>query len=469
MGGRPRLLGRSRCWTSCLRTALAPELTTRALELRASIAVRSGSVREAAALLERAAAATDRPDVRAVLLAEALHATLFLADGAAAGRLVDELDLGGGGDDVDAIASHRHRGGRDGQGHGGPRRHRGAPRRRTPPGGHPGPAGRRPRGVVADVRPAVHPRRRDRPRAARAGRRGTGAGRGGHAARTALPGGARRGDVRLVGPGRGGLHRGDPAGAGHRPDHRAGDVAGGSVVAGVAVRSGGGVPGARRGGAGPVRRPRHPLGRGLGVVLARRPRAVPGRPGARRSSTCRSSTACSWRGQWPTPTSHRDAELVDVLLRLGRVDEATRTAAAYVEAADAKGQPWARARARRCLRTGRWRRLRRPVRARRWPCTRRRSTGFEAARTALAYGDRLRRAGRRVDARVQLRRALDDFTASRRRGVGRPGGDRARPHRGAGAGPPAGRHRGAHPAGAAGGPPARRRADDAGRRRRRCS
>ncbi len=72
-------------------TALAPELTTSALELRASIAVRSGSVREAAALLERAAALTTDPDVRAVLLAEALHATLFLADGAAAGRLVDEL------------------------------------------------------------------------------------------------------------------------------------------------------------------------------------------------------------------------------------------------------------------------------------------------------------------------------------------------------------------------------------------
>ena len=42
------------------------------------------------------------------------------------------------------------------------------------------------------------------------------------------------------------------------------------------------------------------------------------------------------------------AELVDVLLRLGRVDEASAVAAAYVDAAETKGQPWARARARRC-------------------------------------------------------------------------------------------------------------------------
>ncbi len=102
------------------------------------------------------------------------------------------------------------------------------------------------------------------------------------------------------------------------------------------------------------------------------------------------------------------AELVDVLLRLGRVDEATRTAAAYVEAADAKGQPWARARARRCLGLVAGDDFDGPF-VEALALHEETLDRFEAARTALAYGIRLRRAGRRVDARVQLRRALDDF------------------------------------------------------------
>lgn len=72
---------------------LAPEPAVSVLELRASIAVRTGSVREAATLFESVAAETDSADVRAVLLAEALHATFFLIDGAAAGRLVESLTL----------------------------------------------------------------------------------------------------------------------------------------------------------------------------------------------------------------------------------------------------------------------------------------------------------------------------------------------------------------------------------------
>ena len=98
-----------------------------------------------------------------------------------------------------------------------------------------------------------------------------------------------------------------------------------------------------------------------------------------------------------------------MLLRLGQVEEATRTAAAYVEAADAKGQPWARARAFRCVGL-----VSDDFDA---PFLEALSLHeetldrFETARTAVAYGARLRRAGRRVDARVHLRRALDVFTA----------------------------------------------------------
>ncbi|UUZ61311.1 helix-turn-helix transcriptional regulator [Nocardioides sp. B-3] len=104
------------------------------------------------------------------------------------------------------------------------------------------------------------------------------------------------------------------------------------------------------------------------------------------------------------------AELVDVLLRLGHTDEATRTAAAYGAAADAKGQPRARARAFRC---------RAMVSAEGFDTAFQQAPAlheetpdrFEAARTSLAYGARLRRAGRRVDARAHLRGALDSFAA----------------------------------------------------------
>lgn len=102
-------------------------------------------------------------------------------------------------------------------------------------------------------------------------------------------------------------------------------------------------------------------------------------------------------------------ELTDALLRLGRVGEARSVAEAFRERATAKGQPWARARSARawgllagdddvdgCFGS-----------ALEWHAQT--LDRFEAARTRLAYGERLRRAGRRVDARVQLRGAFDDF------------------------------------------------------------
>ncbi len=103
------------------------------------------------------------------------------------------------------------------------------------------------------------------------------------------------------------------------------------------------------------------------------------------------------------------AELVDALLRVGRTADAEAEAARYAAAAQAKGRPWSSARAHRAeglvaddasfdehfaaalaghLDT---------------------RDLFEAARTHLAYGGRLRRAARRVDARVHLRAALESF------------------------------------------------------------
>ncbi|MDX6468327.1 MAG: hypothetical protein QOF75_130, partial [Gaiellaceae bacterium] len=102
-------------------------------------------------------------------------------------------------------------------------------------------------------------------------------------------------------------------------------------------------------------------------------------------------------------------ELAETYLRLGRVDEAVAVAARHDESARAKGQPWALARA------ARTRGLLAPegelehefdeaLRLHEQTPDR-----FEAARTRLAYGARLRRAGRRARAREQLRAALDAF------------------------------------------------------------
>ncbi|WP_341997563.1 AAA family ATPase [Microbacterium sp. LWH7-1.2] len=103
-------------------------------------------------------------------------------------------------------------------------------------------------------------------------------------------------------------------------------------------------------------------------------------------------------------------EYTDALVRVGRRAEAGATASSYRENAMAKGQPWARARAERAMgiadedgASDGWFES-----ALDWH--EQTLDRFEAARTRLAYGERLRRSGRRIDARVQLREALDDFT-----------------------------------------------------------
>jgi DNA-binding CsgD family transcriptional regulator len=101
-------------------------------------------------------------------------------------------------------------------------------------------------------------------------------------------------------------------------------------------------------------------------------------------------------------------ELVEALTRLGREDEARQIGRDALAEAEAKGQPWALARARRAVA------LAQPDDdaalagfAGALPAGDR----FEDARTRLCLGERLRRMGRRREAREPLRTALADFDA----------------------------------------------------------
>lgn len=116
------------------------------------------------------------------------------------------------------------------------------------------------------------------------------------------------------------------------------------------------------------------------------------------------------------------AELVDAYIRVGRRGEAERIAAEFRTAAEAKGQPWSLARALRCagmLADDDRVALTFEQALRHHAAT---PDAFEIARTQLAYGERLRRARIKIQARHQLRDALDTFE---RLGA-RPWADRAR-------------------------------------------
>jgi DNA-binding CsgD family transcriptional regulator len=116
------------------------------------------------------------------------------------------------------------------------------------------------------------------------------------------------------------------------------------------------------------------------------------------------------------------AELVDAYVRLGRGADAEAVAVEYLAAAEAKGQPWSLARA---LRSRGLLAADADVAAPFEAALRQHANtvdAFEEARTRLAYGQRLRRARRRVLAREQLRAAADTFE----RLDARPWADRAR-------------------------------------------
>ncbi|KQY21295.1 hypothetical protein ASD16_18480 [Cellulomonas sp. Root485] len=103
------------------------------------------------------------------------------------------------------------------------------------------------------------------------------------------------------------------------------------------------------------------------------------------------------------------AEMVEAMAHLGLLDEASALARTLTERAEIKGQPWSMARAARaagltcpdpdvdvCFSVALAYHQHTP-------------DDFEAARTELAYGARLRRLKRRVDARPHLRTALAAF------------------------------------------------------------
>ena len=103
------------------------------------------------------------------------------------------------------------------------------------------------------------------------------------------------------------------------------------------------------------------------------------------------------------------AERVEIDLRLGRVDDAERVAKAFEAAAVAKGQPWALARAMRARALVADETTFDAVFEDALALHAQTADVFERARTELAYGSRLRRAGHRTRAREELRAALDAF------------------------------------------------------------
>jgi DNA-binding CsgD family transcriptional regulator len=116
------------------------------------------------------------------------------------------------------------------------------------------------------------------------------------------------------------------------------------------------------------------------------------------------------------------ADLADVYTRLGLAGQAQQAAAEYLAAASAKGRPWPLARALRCRGLLAADNAYCPYFEQAMHLHEQTPDAFEAARTRLAYGERLRRSRNRVLAREQLRAAADTFE---RLGA-RPWADRAR-------------------------------------------
>jgi DNA-binding CsgD family transcriptional regulator len=102
-------------------------------------------------------------------------------------------------------------------------------------------------------------------------------------------------------------------------------------------------------------------------------------------------------------------DLVEIMIRLGDAAGASLLATPYMAQAVAKGQPWSAARAARCAGLLATDDEFDPPFRDALALHAQTPDVFEHARTQLVYGARLRRARRRVDAREQLRGALETF------------------------------------------------------------
>ena len=123
-------------------------------------------------------------------------------------------------------------------------------------------------------------------------------------------------------------------------------------------------------------------------------------------------------------------DLIEAYVRLGRRDDAEAVLTTFEDAARHAGSPWATAAAARCRGLlAAEDAFEAPLRA----ALDHREMPFETARTQLVLGERLRRAGRRVEARAELREALAAFErlgaqpwAERARSELRASGERVR-------------------------------------------
>lgn len=390
------------------RTSLAAGPQTSALELRAAIAARSGSVRQALDLLEQAAATSPSADTRAILLAEAVTAVLYLADGAAARGLVEPLTTAA----AEAVSTRARAIGTVAAGMakvlaglGGIDELRAA----VPLLARSPELQDDPRGVSWRLYAPLFIRDADTGNELRAGVEG---------ARARAGVGTLPGLLFLVARDQAASSSWARAAANYTEAIRLARDTGQTTELAMSLA-------------------------GLSWLESRTGQEAECRAHAAEALSLCGSRDIHWGEAYalfslgdlelalgdPTaafarllelrgllarlelgdPDLSPDPELVEALCRLGRPDEAARTCAEFVAVADAKGQPWARARAWRCLGMLATDDVDTPF-IESLALHDETPDVFETARTALAYGARLRRAGRRIDAREQLRRSLALFT-----------------------------------------------------------